>query len=502
MKPLSIETFPVTAAVVSIGMGLCVLLSWATGVSPLRGTFWTSISMNPLTAVEFVLCGVSLAWQAAADSRRRVARVLAALVVGLAFAKLLSFVGIDGAVDRWLFADRLDFQQAFPNRMAPNTALNFVFIGLALFFLRTRTAAGRWVSEGWVIPPMLITLCGLTGYAYANVALTQIGAYIPIAFNTIVTFAVLCLGILLTHADTGIVAVFRQRTAGATIGKRFLPFVLIMPLSLGWLVTRAELSGVMSAQFGIALLSAMGASLAVAVLWVGASLVNRLEEQLAQQRHAEAERRINRLKRFFPPAIANKIVSGEIDDPFKWHRNDVTVIFIDLRGFTSYAELAEPEDVMRMLQEYYATVAKVAQKYGGSIGHLAGDGVMIFFNDPVPVEAPQKKAVRMALEIRDELRRDERLPFGAGIASGYTTIGGIGAEGFWDYTIIGTTTNLASRLCSAAIGGQILVSQHFLKAISDEVSAESIGSLTLKGLRQPIAAYNVVGLRPMAEVQA
>lgn len=504
MQSSATNRLPIYAAWTAIIVGLSVLASWATGIEPFRGSFFTSIAMNPLTATLFILSGSSLWMRARVDMPlgSSVATILSLLVIALAATKLASFAGLDLAIDRMLFREKLD-AQPFPNRMAPNTAINFLFIGLSLITLRMRTKRGHRPSDFLAILPILISLTGAMGYFYSTVALTQVGSFIPIAFNTTLAFLTICLGILFANSDDGIISVFRQKQGGAIIGKRLLPTTLFAPLLTGWVIVQAQIHGLLSPQFAISLLAVSGAVLGTAVLWFNAHVVNKLEAALEKQAAEEAERKISRLKRFFPPSIANQIASGEIDDPFKWHRNDVTVIFLDIRGFTSYAEFAEPEDVMNTLQEYYAAVAKVTQKYGGTIGHLAGDGMMIFFNDPVPVHEPQKSAVLMALEIRTELnrlcakwkRRDLNLNFGAGLASGYTTIGGIGSEGFWDYTVIGTTTNVASRLCSAAKEGQILVSKTFLSSIANDVEAESIGSLNLKGLHQPVTAFNVVSAR-------
>jgi class 3 adenylate cyclase/CheY-like chemotaxis protein len=225
----------------------------------------------------------------------------------------------------------------------------------------------------------------------------------------------------------------------------------------------------------------------------------RRQRRKAEQELASANFYLGRLKRFFPPKIAEFVLSGQTEDPFKWHRKNVTVVFIDLRGFTAFSEIAEPEEVMGVLQVYYSRLAAIAHRNDGSVGHLAGDGVMLFFNDPVSVENPEKKAVLMALQAKAELeglcrqwqQQDFSLGFGIGIASGYATIGGIGDAGFWDYTVVGTVTNLASRLCSEAQPGQILVSRRFFGSVESWVEAEDIGSLTLKGLHRPVSVVNV-----------
>lgn len=237
------------------------------------------------------------------------------------------------------------------------------------------------------------------------------------------------------------------------------------------------------------------------------AVVREIKEAGERRRRYQAEDDLDKanshlrsLKRFFPPQIADVVLSGKIDDPFKWHRNHVTVLFVDLRGFTSFAEVADPEDVMMTLQKYYSSLARIAHRHGGSVGHLAGDGVMIFFNDPIPVPDAECRAVKTALEARQSLyqlcktweQQGFTLNFGIGIACGYATIGGIGEEGFWDYTIIGTVTNLASRLCSEAQQGQILVPQRLLSVIESQVDCDPLGHLSFKGLQQPVAVFNIV----------
>ena len=212
--------------------------------------------------------------------------------------------------------------------------------------------------------------------------------------------------------------------------------------------------------------------------------------------------RLDRLKRFFSAPLAELIVSGRGDDPLRSHRREVTVVFLDLRGFTAFAEAAEPEDVMRVLHEYHAEMGKLVLRWDATVERFTGDGMMIFFNDPVPVENPAERAVRMALGMRERLEglrmmwRAEGydLDFGVGIAQGYATIGMIGFEGRFDYGVIGTVTNLASRLCGEAVDGQILVSQRVLAAVGNFVDSEAVGELALKGFSKPVRAFNVVRL--------
>ena len=227
------------------------------------------------------------------------------------------------------------------------------------------------------------------------------------------------------------------------------------------------------------------------------TLERRVEEQLGQLEQ------LGRLKRFFSPQLAELIVAGGTDDPLKTHRREVTVVFLDLRGFTPFAETAEPEEVMSVLREYHAEMGKLILEHEGTLERFTGDGMMIFFNDPVPVPDPAERAIRMAVAMRERVsglaigwrKRSYDLALGVGIAQGYATIGAIGFEGRWDYGAIGTVTNLAARLCGEAKGGQILVHQKVATSIEDLANLEEIGPLTLKGLLRPVAAFNVVGLR-------
>jgi adenylate cyclase len=188
---------------------------------------------------------------------------------------------------------------------------------------------------------------------------------------------------------------------------------------------------------------------------------NATLEQRVRQQLAELER-IGRLKRFFSPQVAELIVQGGADDPLQSHRREVTVVFLDLRGFTAFAEVAEPEEVMGVLREYHACMGKLVLAHEGTLERFAGDGMMIFFNDPVPVANPAERALRMTVEMRDRAeelaarwrQRGYELRAGIGIAQGYATIGAIGFEGRLDYGAIGTVTNLAARLCGEAQGGK------------------------------------------------
>jgi len=196
-------------------------------------------------------------------------------------------------------------------------------------------------------------------------------------------------------------------------------------------------------------------------------------------------------------------VAGGTDDPLKTHRREVTVVFVDLRGFTAFAETAEPEEVMGVLREYHAEMGRLIMEHEGTLERFTGDGMMIFFNDPVEVPNPAERAIHMAVAMRDVVgdlaarwrKRGWDLALGVGITQGFATIGAIGFEGRLDYGAIGTVTNLAARLCGEAAGGQILVSARVAGAVEDIVEADDVGPVTLKGLARPVPVWSVRGLR-------
>lgn len=229
---------------------------------------------------------------------------------------------------------------------------------------------------------------------------------------------------------------------------------------------------------------------------------NRTLEERVAEGVAELER-LSRMKRFFSPQVADLIVSGDARDPLKSHRTEITVLFIDLRGYTAFTESAEPEDVMDVLREYHAEMGRLIMKHHGTVERFAGDAIMIFFNDPIPLENPAEHAVRLALDMHEAFekcaitwrKRGFDLHIGIGIAQGYATIGAIGFEGRLDYGAIGGVSNVAARLCSEARGGQTLVQQRVLGRVEELVEAEAVGELALKGINRPIAAYNVLRLR-------
>jgi adenylate cyclase len=220
------------------------------------------------------------------------------------------------------------------------------------------------------------------------------------------------------------------------------------------------------------------------------------------QRQVQELERLARLRRFLAPQLAALIASDQHEQALESHRREVTVVFCDLRGFTAFAETTEPEEVMAVLREFHTAMGAIIHQYEGTLERFSGDGMMIFFNDPLPCSDAPERAIHMATAMRARVaelkarwqRRGHQLAFGMGIAQGYATLGKIGFEGRFDYAAIGTVTNLASRLCDEAKGDQILVSQRVYSVVEPLVEAEIVGELRLKGFSRPVAAYNIIGL--------
>ncbi len=230
---------------------------------------------------------------------------------------------------------------------------------------------------------------------------------------------------------------------------------------------------------------------------------NRTLEQRVEAQVAQIER-MAKLKRFVAPQLAEVIVTSGDDRLLESHRREITVVFADLRGFTKFSGSVEPERLMTVLGEYHQAIGTLIHEFEATLERFAGDGVMVYFNDPIPCPDPAARAVRLAVAMRERVRelteswraRGDDLGFGVGIALGYATLGEIGFEGRVDYAAIGPVTNLASRLCDEAKDGQILISQRVRAAASGLMQTESIGELTLKGFSDPVSVFNVVALEP------
>ena len=227
---------------------------------------------------------------------------------------------------------------------------------------------------------------------------------------------------------------------------------------------------------------------------------NRTLEQRVAESVTQLES-LSRLKRFFSPALAEAIVGGGADDPLRSHRREITVVFLDLRGFTAFTETADPEEVMGVLREYHAAMGELIMTHEGTLERFTGDGIMVFFNDPVVVPDPAARAVRMALQMQAQMatlsagwtRRGYELKLGIGIAMGFATIGGIGFPGRIDYGAIGNVTNLSARLCGEAAGGEVLIAQRVVAALGEGFALEAAGEFTLKGLQRPVKVTRVLG---------
>ena len=229
-----------------------------------------------------------------------------------------------------------------------------------------------------------------------------------------------------------------------------------------------------------------------------AKLNQQLEQRVANQ-VGEIER-MSRLRRFLPPQVADLIVASGTEKQLESHRREITALFCDLRGFTGFSESSDPEDVMALLRDYHDAIGQIIFKYGGTLERFAGDGVMVIFNDPVPVENPPLQAVLMALDMRSAIEAlmekwrllGHDLGFGIGIEHGFATLGTIGFEGRRDYAAIGTVSNVASRLCDEAKPGQVLISPRVRQAVEKAVMVEPVCEFALKGIRRPMLAYNVL----------
>ena len=230
--------------------------------------------------------------------------------------------------------------------------------------------------------------------------------------------------------------------------------------------------------------------------------LNRTLEERVQEQVGELER-LGSLRRFLSPQLADAVVSSGDDTIFRSHRREVAMFFADLRGWSSFVDAVEPEELMRVLGEFHAVIGRLVKRFEATVGFLEGDGVQLFFNDPIEIPDAPLRAVRLGCALREEMaeltpqwsKRGHDLDFGAGIALGYATCGEVGFEGRSDYAAIGAVTNLASRLADEATGGQILIAQRLYAEVEGDVEAEPAGEFTLKGFQRPVPAFNVIAVR-------
>ena len=233
--------------------------------------------------------------------------------------------------------------------------------------------------------------------------------------------------------------------------------------------------------------------------------LNRTLEVRVRTQLDELER-LQRLRRFLSPQLADAIVSSGDESVLQSHRRQVAMIFVDLRGWTNFVDAVEPEELMRVLGEFHGVIGGLVRRFDATVGFIEGDGVQLFFNDPIEVPDPALRAVRLGCALREGMseltvlwqKRGYELDFGAGIALGYATCGEVGFEGRSDYAAIGVVTNLASRLADEAAGGQVLVTARLYAEVESEVEVEPVDEMTLKGFQRPVAAFNVLAVREPA----
>jgi adenylate cyclase len=233
--------------------------------------------------------------------------------------------------------------------------------------------------------------------------------------------------------------------------------------------------------------------------------LNRTLEERVRTQVEELER-LGRLRRFLSPQLADAIVTSGDESILASHRRQVAMFFADLRGWTNFVDAVEPEELMRVLREFHDAIGRLVRQFDATVGFLEGDGVQLFFNDPVEVPDAALRAVRLGCALREEMaeltprwqKRGYNLDFGAGIALGYATCGEVGFDGRSDYAAIGAVTNLASRLADEAVGGQILIAQRLYAEVEDAVEVEPVGEFTLKGFQRPVPAFNVLAVRETA----
>ena len=230
------------------------------------------------------------------------------------------------------------------------------------------------------------------------------------------------------------------------------------------------------------------------------TLEKRVRTQLEQLE------RLQRLRRFLSPQLADAIVSSGDESILRSHRRQVAMIFVDLRGWTNFVDAVEPEELMRVLREFHDAIGGLVRRFDATVGFIEGDGVQLFFNDPIEVPDAALRAIRLGCTLRDEMaelttrwqKRGYELDFGVGMALGYATCGEVGFEERSDYAAVGAVTNLASRLADEAAAGQILITQRLYAEVGDDVEVQSMGEFRLKGFQRPVAAFDVLGIREHA----
>jgi adenylate cyclase len=237
--------------------------------------------------------------------------------------------------------------------------------------------------------------------------------------------------------------------------------------------------------------------------------LNRTLEERVHMQVAELQR-VRRLERFLSPQLAEAIVTSGDESMLASHRREVAMLFADLRGWTNFVDAVEPEELMRVLGEFHATIGRLVSRFDATVGFLEGDGVQLFFNDPIQIPDAPMRAVRLAAALREETarltpqwrKRGHDLDLGIGIALGYATCGEVGFAARSDYAAIGSVTNLASRLADTALGGQILISQRLYAEVEEAVEVEPVGELTLAGFQRPVKAFNLIAVRDPAGIPA
>ena len=390
---------------------------------------------------------------------------------------LIMNAAYNGHVFQWLFPES---PEAGGNWVNSAFIYFYCFAGLmfALIFLDLKVqlpVAYKWTRR-------LLYVMGLSFVASAVLGGYRAHVTSSILWVTVYSVAAFALGILSLQRRNNGAFFYFAGSVGGLVGSSSTALVAMGILPYSFVAFRAV-------DFGM-LLDAIMLSLALSA------------------RVAEA-RRLERLRRFFSPAVANQLLSATNEELYRPHRREIVVLFLDLRGYTAFTQKHGADEVMRILGEFHAAMGEIIASYEATLERFAGDGMMIFLNDPVEIPEPAIKAGKMALEMQARFQdlnkiwqqRDYSLSMGIGIAQGMATIGAIGFEGRRDYAAIGSVTNLAARLCSEAGGGQILISSVVAGNIEGAVQVLSIGELVLKGFSKPVACYEIAPLSPSKRVE-